>query len=181
MSSLNNNFTREGARRLVSHLRIGWAGETIPATLTAVLVDCDSCGIAVLGIRLSVAADDNKLEATIDGLDVRSKVRRDWPNCTGAVVSWFPVEDDRTARAWSSASLGRQRWPTARPLPNFSLLERCDVARVDGDAIIDARKTLGSSRGVVECSLDCIAAFVQVGFRNDAVSSVWRLCKPTDW
>ena len=119
-------------------------------------------------VRLAIATDNNKLETTINSADVRSDVRRERPNTIGPVVSRLPVEDHLTAGACSRTSIGRQRRRTACPLPNFSLLERCDVARVDGDAILEGRMIPWGTISVVEKRRDGLATVVDLLAWNDA-------------
>ena len=162
MVPVHQPLTPTTASQCGTTLLIRWAGEALGATGSGVIVHRKSGGFAVWGVGSTIAAQNDSPEATIEKLTFRVVIRSNRPHIFGIVVSGLAVEDKSSCLARSCTSTRSRRWCTTRPLPNFSILERSDVAWVDADSIIDARSPRWNSRRIVKEKLDGIATFVRV-------------------
>ena len=124
---------------------------------------------AVRVVRGLVRTKDDNLEAGI-GFAVRlSLVRSDGPIGFRPVVTGDLVKDNRTSRARQKARIWIRGGCTATPLPYFSMPGvGVDVARVDGDAIVEGRMRSWVTVSVVEKRRDGLATVVDLLAWNDA-------------
>jgi hypothetical protein len=156
------------ARSSQTCLRVTWTGVANGTPRLAVCFHSEF-SFAVRGVRGVVSSKDDDLEAGI-GFAVRlSLVRSNGPIGFRSVVTRDLVEDNRTSRAWQKARIWIRWGCAASPLPYFSMPGvGVDVARVDGDAILEGRMIPWGTISVVEKRRDGLATVVDLLAWNDA-------------
>lgn len=159
----------------LENLDICGARETNFTTWLGVLVHCNRRRVAKFRVRCAVVAHDDDLEASIDHLLFRVIVGSKRPRLTAVVVSRLLVERDGSSFARARACSRGFGWTATSPLPDLSPFERCYVAGVDSNSVVDGSCMRRLVKRVVEAKGNRFTAIVgEIGSASKFNAMVWR-------